>query len=179
MCILQSTSSTGHFDSHGGVPVWYGRKPLVGGGTEISGQFFSMYSIFYYCNLLVYRWNWIFKGFSKKSLGKCLFSVILSILARIFVLFTVFYLFPPPNTLLSCYYYQIICLDIVAIHVLSICHQDTWKKSLGFSCLLDFRYFCDNFWHFSVYSSRFYPMYTAKLMLQNFTYHTEHLITLE
>jgi hypothetical protein len=35
-------------------------------------------------------------------------------------IFTVFYLFPPPNTLLSCYYYQILCLDVVDIHVLSI-----------------------------------------------------------
>jgi hypothetical protein len=28
---------------------------------------------------------------------------------------------------------------------------------LGLSCLLDFRYFSTYFWHFSVYSSRFYP----------------------
>jgi hypothetical protein len=35
-------------------------------------------------------------------------------------IFTVFSLFPPPNTLFSCYYYQILCLDVVDIHVLSI-----------------------------------------------------------
>jgi hypothetical protein len=45
-------------------------------------------------------------------------------LAPIFAFFTVFYLFPPPNTLLSCSYYQILCLDVVDIHVLSIRHQD-------------------------------------------------------
>jgi hypothetical protein len=27
---------------------------------------------------------------------------------------------PTPNTLLSCYYYQILCLDVVDIHVQSI-----------------------------------------------------------
>jgi hypothetical protein len=47
------------------------------------------------------------------------------------IFFTVFYLFPPPNTLLSWYYYQILCLDVVAIHVLSICHKDMWKNPLG------------------------------------------------
>ncbi len=41
----------------------------------------------------------------KKSIGKCLFSVKKSFLAPIFAFFTVFYLFPPPNTLLFCYYY--------------------------------------------------------------------------
>ncbi len=34
----------------------------------------------------------------------------------------------PPNTLLSCYYYQILFLDVVDIHVLSIWHQDMWNK---------------------------------------------------
>ncbi len=83
--------------------------------------------------------------------------MILSILAPIFVLFPVIYLFPPPNTLLSCYYYQIFCWDVVPLHVLSICHQDMWKNPLGLSCLLDFCYFSTHFQHFSVYSSRFYP----------------------
>ncbi len=64
----------------------------------------------------------------KKSIGKCHFSVILSFLAPIFAFFIVFCLFPSPNTLLSCYFYQILCLDVVAIHVLSIWHQDMWKK---------------------------------------------------
>jgi hypothetical protein len=62
------------------------------------------------------------KVLETKIIGKCLISVILSILAPIFELSIVF-LFPP-NTLLSSYYYQIFCIDVVAIHVLSICHQD-------------------------------------------------------
>ena len=64
------------------------------------------------------------KSFANKIHWEVLFSMILSILAPIIAFFTVFYLFPPPNTLLSWYYYQILCLDVVAIHVLSICHQD-------------------------------------------------------
>ena len=32
-----------------------------------------------------------------------------------------------------------------------------WKIPLGLSCLLDFRYFSTHFWHFSMYSSQFYP----------------------
>jgi hypothetical protein len=57
-------------------------------------------------------------------MGNCLFSMILSILALFVVLFTVFYLFSPPDTLLSSYYCQLFCIDVVAIHVLSIFHQD-------------------------------------------------------
>jgi hypothetical protein len=56
--------------------------------------------------------------------GIYLISVTLSILATIFVLSTVFYLAPRPHTLLSSYYYQIYCIDVVATFVLSICHQD-------------------------------------------------------
>ena len=58
--------------------------------------------------------------------------MILSILAPFVALFTVFYLFSPPDTLLSSYYCQLFCIDVVAIHVLSICHQDMWKKHLDF-----------------------------------------------
>ena len=96
---------------------------------------FSIRSKFYDYNLLVYRWNWLIKSFMKKIIGNCLFSVILSILAPIFALSPVLYLFPPPNTLLSSYCYQICCIDVVAIHVLScICHQDMWKIPLALSC---------------------------------------------
>ncbi len=70
--------------------------------------------------------EWL-KVLQKKSIGKCLFSVKKSFVAPIFVFFTVFYLFLPPYTLLSCYYYQILCLDVVDIHVLSIWHQDMKK----------------------------------------------------
>ena len=101
---------------------------------------------------------------SQKNIGNCLFSVILSILAPNFAVSTVFYLFPPPKTLLSSYYYQIFCINIVAIHVLSICHQDMWKNLLEISCLLDFCYFSTTFQHFSVYSSHFYRDVHAKPM---------------
>jgi hypothetical protein len=81
----------------------------------------------------------------KKLIGNCLFSVILSSLATICALSPVFYLFPPPKPLLSSYYYQIFCIDVIAIHVLCICHQDICKNPLGISCLLDFSYFFTHF----------------------------------
>ncbi len=126
----------------------------------------------------MHKRNWILKVLQKKSIGKCLFSVILSILAPILAFFTVFYLFPSPNTLLSSYYYQISCLDVDAIHALNIWHRDMWKNPLGFSYLLDFPYFCTHFTHFSVYSSRFHPdercwTHTTHLYLSHWTwYHT-------
>ena len=98
----------------------------------------------YHTQWLDHRWNWITKTFAKK-IHWDLFSVILSILAPFVALFTVFYLFSPPDTLLSSYYCQLFCIDVVAIHVLSICHQDMWKKPLGLSCLLDLRYFSTHF----------------------------------
>ena len=58
--------------------------------------------------------------------------MILSILAPFVALFTVFYLFSPPDTLLSSYYCQLFCIDVVAIRVLSIHHQDMWKKHWDF-----------------------------------------------
>jgi hypothetical protein len=129
---------------------------------------------FYDCDLLVNRWNWIIKSVVKKIHWEVSLFCDEVLLAPIFAFFTVFYLFPPPNTLLSCYYYQIICLDVVAIHILSIWHQDMWKNLLGLSCLLDFRYFSTHFLHFAVYSSRFYPAihcltHTTHLYLSHWT----------
>jgi hypothetical protein len=100
--------------------------------------------------------EWL-KVLQKKNIGKCLFSVMLSMLAPICAFVTVFYLFPPPNTLLSWYY----CKNIMfrcycytcTLHLPSRCVTNP----LGLSCSLDFRYFTTNFWHFSVYSSRFSP----------------------
>ncbi len=131
---------------------------LVGGELSLMAHFFIQYIPLF---MIVICWwiggiKWL-KVWWKKSIGKCLFSVKKYFLAPIFAFFTVFYLFLPPNTLLSCYYYQILCLDVVDIHVLSIWHQDMWKNPLSLSCLLDFRYFSTHFWHFSMYSSRFYP----------------------
>ncbi len=76
--------------------------------------------------------------------------MILSILAPFvaLLLLTVFYLFSPPDTLLSSYYCQLFCIDVVAIHVLSIYHQDVWKKH----------------WDFLVYwiSAIFLPIFTNR-----------------
>ncbi len=74
-----------------------------------------------------------------------------------FLLSTIFYLFPSPNTLSSFYYYQIFCKDVVAIQLLSTCHQDCEKNPFRLSCLLDFRCFSTYFRHFSMYSSHFHP----------------------
>jgi hypothetical protein len=100
--------------------------PFLGGELSFLANFFKIFH-FFYCNLLVYSWNWWIKSLAKIIIGNCLFSVILFILAPIFALSTVFYLFPPPNTLLSFYYYQLFYVDLAAIHVLSICHQDMCK----------------------------------------------------
>jgi hypothetical protein len=94
--------------------------------------------------------------------------------STVFSCFTVFYLFPPPNTLLSCYYYQILCLDVVDIHVLSIWHQDMWKKSIGSFLFIGFPFFSTHFWHCSMYSSCFYPAtchltHTTHLYLSHWT----------
>ncbi len=93
----------------------------------------------------------------KKSLGSVSF-LWFCLFYHLFVhFFTAFYLFPPSKTLLSWHCYQILCLDAVTIHALSICHQDMWRNPLGLSCVLNFCYFTIHFWHFSVYSSCFYP----------------------
>ncbi len=54
---------------------------------------------------------------------------------------------PRPHTLLSSHYRQTFWIDVVSIHVLGICHQDMWKKSMGLSCLLNFCYFSTHFQH--------------------------------
>ncbi len=101
---------------------------LVWGELSLMAHFFILFIPLF---MTVICWwidgiEWL-KVWWKKSIGKCLFSVKKSFLAP-FAFFTVFYLFPPPNTLLSCYYYQILCLDVVDLHKLSIWHQDLWKK---------------------------------------------------
>ncbi len=83
---------------------------LVGGELSLMAHFFIQYIPLF---MIVICWwiggiKWL-KVSWKKSIGKCLFSLKKSFLAPIFAFFTVFYLFPPPNTLLSCYYYQILC----------------------------------------------------------------------
>jgi hypothetical protein len=115
---------------------------LVGGELSLMAHFFNQYIPLI---MTVISWwiggiEWL-KVLWKKSIGKCLFSMKKSFLAPVFAFFTVFYLFPPPNTLLSCYYYQILCLDIVDIHVLSIWHQDMWKKSIGTFLFIGFLLF--------------------------------------
>jgi hypothetical protein len=95
----------------------------------------------YHTQWLDHRWNWIIKSFSKKSIGNCLFSMILSILAPFVAHFTVFYLFSPPDTLLFSYYCQLFCIDVVAIHVLSICHQNMWKIIIGTFLFIGFLLF--------------------------------------
>jgi hypothetical protein len=64
------------------------------------------------------------KVMQKKIIGNCLFSVILSILAPIFVLSTLFYLSPPKIHYYSFTITKYFCIDVVALHVMSICHQD-------------------------------------------------------
>jgi hypothetical protein len=67
----------------------------------------------------------------------------LSILAPFVALFSVFYLFSPPDTLLSSYYCQLFFIDVVAIHVVSICHQDMWEKTIGTFLFIGFPlFFC-------------------------------------
>ncbi len=52
-----------------------------------------------------------------------------------------------PNVMLRCCFYT--CSEHLTSRYV--------KKPLGLSCLLDFRYFSTHFWHFSVYSSCFFP----------------------
>ncbi len=106
---------------------------------------FSIHSIFYYCNLLVYRWNWWIKSLAKKSIVKCLFSLMLSIFAPIFAFFTVFYLFPPPQ-------YTIILLLLPNIMFRCCCYTCTEN--------LTSRYVKKNHWVFLVYwiSAIFLPI---------------------
>ncbi len=84
--------------------------------------------------------------------------MILSILTPFFAFFTEFCLFPPLNTLLSCYYYQIFCLYVVAIQVLSLWHQDMGAK-INWVFLVSWisTIFLPILGIFSVYSSCFYP----------------------
>jgi hypothetical protein len=56
------------------------------------------------------------------------------------------------------------------VSIIKICE----KNPLGLSCLLDFCYISDNFWLFV-----FALMYAVELRLYTFTYHTEHVITLD
>ncbi len=96
---------------------------LVESELSLMAHFFILYIPLF---MIVICW-WIggikwFKVSWKKSIRKCLFSMKKSFLAPIFAFFTVFYLFPPPKTLFSCYCYQILCFDVVDIHVLSIWH---------------------------------------------------------
>ncbi len=119
---------------------------------DFFGQNFSQYTPYF---MIVICWHIgeieQLKVLQKEIHWEVSLSVILSILAPTCAFFTVLYLFPPPNTLLSWYYCQILCLDVVAIHVLSICHQDMWIHWLGLSCLLDFRYLLPIFGIFSVF----------------------------
>jgi hypothetical protein len=147
---------------------------LVGGELSLMAYFFIQYIPLF---MIIICWwiggiEWL-KVSRKKSIGKCLFSVKKFFLAPIFAFFTVFYLFPPSNTLLSCYYYQILCLDVVDIHVLSIWHQDMWKKSIGSFFFIGFPLFFDPFLAFFNVFLPFLPCY----MLFN-SYYTPLLITL-
>ncbi len=85
----------------------------------------------------------------KKSIGNCLFSVILSILAPSVALFTVFYLFSPPYTVSSSYYCQLFCICCCytcADYLPSRCV----KKSIGTFLFFGFPLF---FYPFSVIRS--------------------------
>ncbi len=93
-----------------------------------------------------------------------------------FALSTIFQLFHPPNTLLSAYYYQIFCMDVVVIHVLSICLKICEKDQLGLSCFLDFCFFLPIF---SIFQCIPPLMQAVTLIPHTFTYHTEHVITLK
>ncbi len=90
-----------------------------------------------------------------------------------FSCFTVFYLFPPPNTLLSCYYYQIFFIWC-CYTCLSICHQDMWKLSMGSFLFIGIQ----RFFYPQCIPPVFTLMYNVKLILHTSTYHTEHVIIL-
>jgi hypothetical protein len=147
---------------------------LVGGELSLMTHFFSQYIPLFM--ILICWWiGWIewLQVSWKKSIGKCLFSVKKSYLVPIFAFFTVFYLFPPPNTLISCYYYQILCLDVVDIHLLSIWHQDIWKKTIGFFLFIGFPLF---FYPFGAFFNLFLPFFPCYTLFNS--YYTPLLITL-
>ncbi len=131
-------ASWGAFNSVS-VVVWV---TFARGGIEFFGHFFQ------YIQFFMIEICWYIgeieqlKVSRKKSIGNYLFSVILSNLAPFVAFFTVFYLFSSPDTLLSSYYCQLFCMDNVAIHVLSICHQDMWKKSIGTFFFIVITLFC-------------------------------------
>ncbi len=129
---------------------------LVWGELSLMVHFFFLYIPLFMIVICwgIYGIEWL-KVWWKKSIGKCLFSVKKSFLAPTFAFFTVFYLFSPPNTLLICYYYQILCLDVVDLYILSIWHQDMWKESIGSFLYIGFPLF---FYLFLAFFNVFLPI---------------------
>ncbi len=121
------------------------------------------------------------RNFCKNNIGNCLFSVNWSISSPVVSCSIVLYTCPSPPRLylLSSYYYQIFNIDGVAIHVLSICHQDMWKKSIGTYLFNEFQpFFYQILAFFSVFL-QFLPWctlcktHTTHLYLSHWTcYHT-------
>ncbi len=70
-------------------------KLVLGKLRFLAKLFFSIFH-FYDFNLLVYMWMWMIISFAKKSIGMCLFSVILSTLAPICVFSLYFTSSHPP-----------------------------------------------------------------------------------
>ncbi len=118
----------------------------------------------------------------------CLFMIIvlgtvsflwLCLFLHLFLRFPLYFTCPPPQTLLSSYHYQIFCLEVVAIHELSIYHQDVWKNihsNFLFNWISDI--FLPIFSIFQCIPPVFTLIYTVKLILHTFTYHSEHVIIL-
>jgi hypothetical protein len=87
-----------------------------------------------------------------------------------------------PSGPLSCYYYQILCLDVVDIHVLSIWHQDMWKNiHWVFLVYWISAIFLPIFGIFNVFLPflPFYTLFNSCYIRLLITMNTEHAITLE
>ncbi len=129
------------------------------GWIEFFGQtFFSIYSIFHDCNLLVYRWNSIMKCFVKEIHWEvslfCDFVYISTYLCIFSLYFTCSHpqIHNYPGTITK-YYVSMLLLYMYWASAIKICE----KNPLDLSCLLDFCYFTTLFWHFLVCLSCFYP----------------------
>ncbi len=152
----------------------------VGGELRFSANFFFKYIPFFMIVICWYRWNWILEGFAKKIHWE------VSLFCD-FVYFTTFLcvfhcILPVPTP-----QYTMILLLLPNILFICCCYTCTEHLPSRYVKIIQ--------WVFLVYwiSAIFLPifgivqcippvftlMYTVKLIIHTFNYHTEHVITLE
>jgi hypothetical protein len=122
---------------------------------------------------------WPWSGTPKVSLYDTFLSGLHHYFSTFFALFTASYLFPPLNTLLSCYYYQIYCLHVLLYMYWASAIKICENNPLVFLVYWIFAIILPIFGIFHCIPPIFTLMYTVKLILHLWTYHNEHTITLE